>query len=70
MFLFQQFKIVQARLPFYEGDNVVAKRGAFDFSGVFHKAGKVSQTGAATSACWIFGQSEVVALWEGEFRRI
>ena len=33
--------IVQAWLPFYERDHVIAKQRVFDFGGVFHKADKV-----------------------------
>ncbi len=47
-------QIVQAWLPFHERDHVIAKRRAFDFGAVFHKADKVFQTGVATSGCWIF----------------
>ena len=47
-------EIVQAWLPFHERVHVIAKQQVFDFGGVVHKAGEVSQTGMAASVCWIF----------------
>lgn len=35
--------LARARLPFHERDKVVTKLGVFDFDGVFHEAGRVTQ---------------------------
>lgn len=52
--LVPEIHLAQACLLSHEKDKVVDKMGVFDLDDVFNETGKVYETGAEASACWIF----------------